>query len=142
MRTARFISAAAVSAALATLGMLPLAVAPADAITLPIPKASLGDVHVGANIHKATGHLMMVGYVTPPEGPVIISRATHCNIRTAVCNFNKYKTTHFVKVDSEKGGRYEVKVEAPDHGSWFWQARVGPHKSRIWQTCKTATGGC
>ena len=144
MRFARIITAIV---AFALIGLLPQAAANA---AQPVTKASAAESSaatavsakaarkVGIKIVKRKSKLMLVGNVTPPRGPVIIQRATKCNVAKGVCNFKFYK-----KVGLKKG-HYEVRVYAPKRGSWAWRARVGSTASDIWLTCKktSATAPC
>lgn len=144
MRVTRIITAIV---AFALMGLLPLA---SSATAAPVsekaittqsaakaPSARAGR-SIGTKIVKKNGKLIMLGNVKPPKGPVVIQKATSCNVKKGVCNFKFYKSVPVKK------GRYKVRVYAPTKGSWAWRARVGATVGDIWVTCKrrTSTSPC
>lgn len=124
MRATRIITALLT---LALLGLVPLAAASNASAA---PTSARAERSVGVKIVKKDGKLIMLGNVKPPKGPVVIQKATRCNVEKGTCNFKFYK-----KVPVKKG-RYKVRVYAPKNGSWAWRARVGATTSDIWVTCK------
>ncbi|WP_148613666.1 hypothetical protein [Nocardioides rubriscoriae] len=74
--------------------------------------------------------LVLVGTVTPAQGPVYIQKATKCDKATRTCNFKFYRKVFLKK------GSYQAVIDAPPTlRSWLWRAKVKTSFSTIWQTC-------
>lgn len=146
MRFARIIT---VSVAFALIGFLPFTSsataakptttsAAAQPMVAKSPMAARTERQISIKIVKKYGKLILVGGVKPPKGPMIIQKATNCNVKAGTCNFKFYRKVPV------KQGRFQARVYAPRSGSWAWRARVGTSASKVWVTCTRAnpTAAC
>lgn len=109
---------------IATIGLMlvgllaPVLLSPADAETAPAAargEQPVRDLH--DDMVKKRGKIYFKGRVDPGHGPVVVQKKA-CS--APKCPWRKYKSvpTHGPQE------RWQVRVYAPRHGSWYWRAYV------------------